>query len=230
VSHAPTILIVEDDENLGVALSDNLVDEGYEVQLVRTGHDAMRAFSASEPALVLLDLMLPDTDGYAVCRNMRARGFRGMILMLTARTLEEDLVRGFAAGADDYVTKPYRLRELLARVAALLRRGSSRAGPEHRFAGFVLDSDARSLVDPDGEALDLTRTEFDLLEYLLRNPDRALTRDELLTEVWGDVNVDRRTVDNFVSTLKRKMRVETHARLRIATIRGVGYRLELATD
>jgi DNA-binding response OmpR family regulator len=151
-----------------------------------------------------------------------------MVLMLTARTLEEDIVRGFEAGADDYLTKPYRLRELLARVRALLRRSRGAATTSLDFAGHRVDPQARIVQDAEGREIELTRTEYDLLVYLLRHRDRALTRAELLDEVWGrDVVVDARTVDNFVSNLKKKLRWDTRSTFEIRTIRGVGYRMRV---
>ena len=220
------ILVVEDDENLGLALTDNLVDEGYEVTLARTGHEALARVDEVDPSLVVLDLMLPDTDGYMVCARLRKDGYRKMVLMLTARTLEEDLVRGFEVGADDYLTKPYRLRELLARVRALLRREDPKRDERIEFGKYVLDARRRTVEDPEGVLVELTRTEFDLLHYFLRHRDRALTRDELLAEVWRGVVVDPRTVDNFVSNLKRKLEPARQNGCRITTLRGIGYRME----
>jgi len=217
------ILIVEDDENLRVALEDNLQSEGYDVATAANGQAAERAVAARRPDLVVLDLMLPDTDGYTLCRKLRPSV--GAILMLTARTLEEDLVRGFEAGADDYLAKPYRLRELLARVKALLRRGPAAERETHvTFGPFTLDVEARAVAG--GGPIDLTRTEFDLLATLLRNRGRVLSRNEILDAVWGaDVHVDARTVDNFVLSLRKKLRWEAASRFEIATVRGVGYRM-----
>lgn len=226
-----SILIVEDDENLRLALADNLEDEGYAVRTAETLAAASDLIRAAAPALIVLDLMLPDGDGVRFCRALRADGYGGRVLMLTARALESDLVRGLDAGADDYLGKPYRLAELLARVRALLRRaGGSTAASEpgrYAFAGFVLDVAARLLKDPSGNAVDLTKTELDLLLCLVRNAHRALSRDEILDRVWGEgIAVDTRTVDNFVANLKRKLGWHEGAAFRIATVRGVGYRLE----
>ncbi len=262
------ILIVEDDTSLRLVLADNLEEEGYRVTATPSGDQARRLLLGEDvtPAplrdgvtsvplpgdaecldadLVILDIMLPDRDGYSLCRELRARGLETPVLMLTARTLEDDLVQGFDAGADDYLTKPYRLRELLVRVRALLRR---RAGPPgealaeggkqrsprrganeiFRFAGFRLDLAARSLRDPHGSALELTRTEFDLLALFLARQGEALSRDRILDQVWGrDVVVDGRTVDNFVSSLKKKLGWRRTCRFRFKTLRGVGYRMEV---
>ena len=224
---ASRVLLVEDEENLRVALQDNLEEQGYQVVTAASVAEARLAVPKQTFDLVILDLMLPDGDGYSLCRWLRTSGCQARVLMLTARTLEEDIVRGFEAGADDYVAKPYRLRELLARVAALLRRG---AAPTESlgFCGFSFDLNARLLRSPAGEPIELTRTEFDLLACLVRNRDRALTRDQILDAVWGaDVVVDTRTVDNFVSSLKKKLAWSESSGFRFRAIRGVGYRLEL---
>jgi DNA-binding response OmpR family regulator len=153
--------------------------------------------------------------------------------MLTARSLDEDVVRGFDVGADDYVAKPYRLALLLARIRALLRRGGAApATPDApatlSFDGFSLDRESRIVTDEAGRPVDLTRKEFDLLRYLLENRGRALGRQQILEDVWGaDVVVDERTVDNFVSTLKKKLGWSPKSGFRIATVRGVGYRMEI---
>ncbi|MEZ4463474.1 MAG: response regulator transcription factor [bacterium] len=220
------ILVVEDDENLRLALVDNLEDEGHTVREAATVAEAEAALAAGPADLIILDLMLPDGDGYGLCRRYRAAGGAAMILMLTARSLEEDVVRGLDAGADDYLAKPYRLRELLARVAALLRRGGGR--PAVGFGGVRIDRAARVVTGADGQAVVLTRTEFDLLLCFDDRRGQALTRNEILDLVWGeDVVVDERTVDNFVSNLKRKLGWTPDARWRIGTVRGVGYRFEV---
>ncbi len=221
-----TILIVEDDENLLLALTDNLEHEGYRVLCATRGAEVGEIVGAGGVDLVILDVMLPDRDGYAVARELRAAGSEAMILMLTARTLEDDLVRGFDAGADDYLTKPYRLAELLARVRALLRRRGSTPVAVRHFAGFTLDTASRTLTDAAGEPVALTRTEFDLLVFFLAYAGRALTRDRILDQVWGeDVVVDVRTVDNFVSSLKKKLGWRRGAGFCFETVRGVGYRM-----
>ncbi len=228
MSETTDILIVEDDENLRLALQDNLQDEGYSVQVAADGAAARAAAEQTRFGLLILDIMLPDVDGYTLCEQMRAAGVDGGILMLTARSLEDDLVRGFEAGADDYLTKPYRLRELLARVKALLRRRAAPPAGTLTFGGYRLDLDAREVRHPDGQEITFTRTEFDLLVYLARRPGRALTRQDILDEVWGrDVVVDPRTVDNFISSLKKKLGWSRRSGFRIHTVRGVGYRFEV---
>jgi len=222
------ILIVEDDENLRIGLVDNLEDEGYRVHAVATGEEALAAVDARRFELLILDIMLPGIDGYSLCEKLRAAGTDAAVLMLTARSLEDDLVRGFEAGADDYLAKPYRLRELLARVRALLRRRATRPGGTLTLGEFTVDLSARRVTDGGGDELALTRTEFDLLSLLVRRQSTALHRNDILDEVWGkDLVVDPRTVDNFVSSLKRKLRWSRKSPFRIASVRGVGYRLEL---
>jgi DNA-binding response OmpR family regulator len=223
----PNVLVVEDDENLRVALRDNLEDEGYRVTDAASAAAARAAFDGGRYDLVVLDVMLPDGDGYALCRQLRAAGHKARVLMLTARALEDDLVTGLDAGADDYLVKPYRLRELLARVRALLRRGAetpSAAPALLRCGAYRVDLRAREVIADGGAAITLTRTEFDLLSFLLQHPGRAIAREEILNAVWGNgIAIDDHTVDNFVSQLKRKL----SAGVPIRTIRGVGYRLDL---
>jgi DNA-binding response OmpR family regulator len=218
----PGVLIVEDDANLRLALEDNLRDEGYQVEVAATVKAAREALARTTPDVVVLDVMLPDGDGYTLCRELRQQGLPARILMLTARTLEDDLVKGFEAGADDYLAKPYRLRELLARVAALSRRAPAAAATVHRLGPFAVDEATRTVRGPSGD-VDLTRTEFDLLVCLAQAGDRVLSRDEILDAVWGaDVVVDSHTVDNFVSSLKRKLQGPG---FELKTVRGVGFRL-----
>ena len=229
MSEQPAVLIVEDDENLRLTLQDNLEEEGYAVAAAATVADGWQKLEAGAFEVVVLDLMLPDGDGYSLCRRLREKGLPCRVLMLTARSLEEDLVRGFEAGADDYLAKPYRLRELLARVGSLVRRAPAPAAPQAlAFAGYKLDLAARTVEDPKGRPVELTRTELDLLALLLRCRDRALTRDEILDQVWGsEVVVDAHTVDNFVSSLKKKLGWTERSAFRIKTVRGVGYRMEV---
>jgi DNA-binding response OmpR family regulator len=222
------LLIVEDDPNLRLVLQDNLTEEGYRVVAASRSSEALVRAAEQSFDLLILDLMLPDGNGYALARQLREQGFTGRILMLTARTLEEDVVRGFESGADDYLGKPYRLRELMARVRALLRRPGGVVAEALTFSGFSVDLNRRVVVDAAGQPLTLTKTEFDLLAFLLRNRDRALTRQEILDAVWGeDLVVDPRTVDNFVSSLKKKLGWTPGSTFSIRTLRGVGYRMEV---
>lgn len=235
--NTPTVLVVEDDESLRLVLADNLEEAGYRVLVAPTVAEATRLWDAERPDLVVLDLMLPDGDGYSLCQRQRAAGSEAAVLMLTARSLEDDLVGGLDAGADDYLTKPYRLRELLARIRALLR-GRTRGrrgvadGTQRLQAGhWQLDLDARTVTHRQrGDAAALTRTEFDLLVLLVRSEGAVRTRSEILDSVWGaEVVVEPRTVDNFISTLKRKLRVSSDSGFEIRTVRGVGYLLNSAS-
>jgi DNA-binding response OmpR family regulator len=222
-----SVLVVEDDNNLRLTLEDNLKEHGYDVTAAATAAEAWKALEAKSFDVVVLDLMLPDSDGYTLCKKLRAKKLPARVLMLTARSLEEDLVRGFDAGADDYLSKPYRLRELLARIAALARRGAAgtpAAAPAHRFGPFTLETDARTVQGPDGP-VELTRKEFDLLLLLLNSGGRVLSRNEILDAVWGEVVVDLHTVDNFVSSLKKKLKVRRGpSGFELKTVRGVGFR------
>lgn len=228
----PRILVVEDDDNLRIALVDNLEDEGYQVDGADRGQAGVRMAADASYDLVILDIMLPDLDGYAVCKQLRSDGYEGAVLMLTARTLEDDVIAGFDVGADDYLAKPYRLRELLARVKALLRRQgvSAVAGDTENFDGVALDRAARTVTRADGQLAELTRTEFDLLLFLYDRRGQALSRLEILEQVWGDVVVDPRTVDNFVSSLKRKLDWSADRKFAFKAVRGVGYRFELRAE
>jgi DNA-binding response OmpR family regulator len=228
-SSAPAILLVEDDTNLRLALRDNLENQGgYAVEEAASVREAREHLARRAFQLILLDVMLPDGDGYSLCRALRDEGVTTPVLMLTARTLEDDVVRGFEAGAQDYLGKPYRLRELLARVGALVRRSGAAPTKRLRFAGYTLDLDRRKVETPDGGAVELTRTEFDLLAFLVRERERVLRRDDILDAVWGkDVVVDPHTVDNFVSSLKKKLGWNSASRFTIQTVRGVGYRMEI---
>jgi len=225
---AVSVLVVEDEENLRLSLEDNLRDAGYRVSSAATGQEAREAFLRDLYDLIVLDIVLPDTDGYALCRELRERGSEARVLMLTARTLEDDLVRGFDAGADDYLAKPYRLRELLARAQALTRRAGSRVDACIEFGPFCIDAGARTLRGRDDENLSLTKTEFDLLLCLVRNRDRALSRREILDAVWGEgVAVAPGTIDNFISSLKQKLGMDRDPGFRIQAVRGIGYRMEM---
>lgn len=227
---APTLLVVEDDPNLRLALRDNLEHQGgYAVEEAATVKEAREHLARRDFQLILLDVMLPDGDGYSLCRALREEGLSVPVLMLTARTLEEDVVRGFEVGAQDYLGKPYRLRELLARVGAQVKRaGVAPPSKLLRFAGYSVDLDRRRVETPEGAEVDLTRKEFDLLAFFVRERERALRRDEILDAVWGtDVVVDPHTVDNFVSSLKRKLKWTSASRFSLQTVRGVGYRLEV---
>ncbi|MFW6195206.1 MAG: response regulator [Chloroflexota bacterium] len=227
-------MVVEDDPSLLEALRYNLAAEGYDVDAVVDGGDAMKRARDSEPDLILLDLMLPGMNGLDVCRALRQAGAYAPILMLTARDSEVDRVVGLEVGADDYVTKPFSMRELMARVAATLRRAElyrARKVEEDdsevlEFDGLVIDTGKRAVI-LDGAAVDLRPKEFDLLAYLASRPGRPFTRDALLSNVWGyDYSGDSRTVDVHVRWLRRKIERDPANPQRLLTMRGVGYRFQ----
>ena len=224
-----SVLVVEDEENLLAALRYNLEHDGHSVLTAADGAKGLETARAASPDLIILDVMLPGLDGLEVCRILR-RESDAPILMLTAKGEEIDRVVGLELGADDYVAKPFSMRELMARVRALMRRPRSRtAGPrgETLQAGpLMLDTEAHS-ARLSGEELRLKPREFDLLALFMRNPGRAFTRDQILERLWGhDYIGDVRTVDVHVRWLREKIEAEPSAPARIITIRGVGYRFE----
>ena len=222
------ILIVEDEISFSDPLSYLLSKEGYEVSVAENGHDALTAFDATGADLVLLDLMLPGLSGVDVCRALRQRS-NVPVIMLTAKDSEIDKVVGLELGADDYVTKPYSSRELLARIKAVLRR---LAEPEELLpatleAGPVRMDVERHVVAVDGEAVALPLKEFDLLELLLRNAGRVLTRMQLIDRVWGSDYVgDTKTLDVHVKRLRTKIEPDPANPTALLTVRGLGYKLE----
>ena len=221
-------LVVEDEENLLEALRYNLERDGYSTLTAADGAAGLETARAAQPDLIILDVMLPGLDGLEVCRILR-RETDAPILMLTAKGEEIDRVVGLELGADDYVTKPFSMRELMARVRALMRRPRRQAasGAEPLRAGpLTLDTEAHSAWLGDDE-LRLKPREFDLLALFMRNPGRAFTRDQILESLWGhDYIGDARTVDVHVRWLRAKIEADPSTPARIITIRGVGYRFE----
>lgn len=221
------ILIVEDEAKIARFVQLELMHEGYEVQTAGDGLSGLQAAQSWQPDLLILDLMLPALSGIKVCRRLRAgEQTESMpILMLTAKDDVSDKVTGLDMGADDYMTKPFAIEELLARIRALLkRRGAPRQTRAHALqAGPVsLDEDARTAAC-DGQPLSLTKTEFDLLAYLMRNQGRVVTRDELLEKVWGwSYDGDTNVVDVYIRYVRQKLDERFHVKT-IHTIRGVGY-------
>ena len=220
------VLIIEDDPALLRGLKDNFETEGY---LVRTAADGQRGLDAllhEPPDLVLLDIMLPKMNGYDLCRTARARHLTMPIIMLTAKGQEEDIVRGLELGADDYVTKPFGIRELLARARAFLRRQGGDT-TVHAFGAYRLDLAAHKLFRQKAEVT-LTAKEFRLLEFFVARAGRALTRTNILDAVWGDeVIVTDRSVDRCVTTLRAKIEADPRDPVFIRTIRDIGYRFEI---
>lgn len=221
-----SVLIVEDDETMLRGLSDNFRNNGYEVRTASDGHEALIS-ALSEPAeLILLDIMLPKLNGYEICRQLREREIDSTIIMLTAKGQEEDIVRGLELGADDYVTKPFSIRELLARSKAFLRRKSEPPRDVYEFGDCQLDLTSHKLHRASQE-VPLTSKEFGLLEYMVTRSGRALARSEILDRVWGtSVIVTERSVDRCVTTLRSKIEPDPGKPKWIKTIRDVGYRFE----
>jgi two-component system, OmpR family, response regulator MprA len=219
------ILVVDDERAVRESLRRALELEGYEIELAADGQEALyRLESNAEPDAVILDVLMPGVDGLEVCRTIRRGGSRLPVLMLTARTQVDERVAGLDAGADDYLTKPFALEELLARVRALLRRTSEDSGETLRFADLELDPGTREVRRGD-ELIELTRTEFSLLELFLRNPRQVLTRSVIFERVWGyDFGFASNSLDVYIGYLRRKTEAGGKPRL-IQTIRGVGYAL-----
>jgi len=226
----PSVLIVEDDPALLRGLQDNFDLAGYRVIAARDGNAGLEAALADRPDLVLLDIMLPGLDGYEVCRRIREAGLDVPVLMLTARGQEEDIVRGLNLGADDYVTKPFSIKELLARCNAFLRRRRAEMPDVFAFGDCRLDLGSHKLFRGEVE-ISLSPKEFRLLELFARRAGRALTRDEILTSVWGTgILVTTRSVDRCVTTLRHKIEPDSRQPTFIRTIRDVGYRFEVPED
>jgi DNA-binding response OmpR family regulator len=224
--HGSSVLIIEDDPALLRGLRDNFEAQHYHVQLARDGREGLAAALANTPDLVVLDIMLPKLNGYEVCRDLRAKRCEMPIIMLTAKGQEEDIIRGLELGADDYVTKPFSIRELMARAKAFLRRGESAASNIFQFGDCKLDCAAHKLFRKSRE-IPLTTKEFRLLEFLAKRPGRALTRDQILDGVWGnDIMVNDRSVDRCVTTLRAKIEPDPRHPCLIQTIRDIGYRFE----
>lgn len=220
------ILVVEDDPAILKGLADNLAYESYEVLTAADGEQACSLIRDKKPDLVILDLMLPRLSGYEVCRKMRAEGITIPILMLTARGEEADRVLGLDLGADDYVTKPFSVRELMARVRALLRRAQPAkvAVDDLRFDDVVVDF--RKYEAQKGRTvLEMTRKEYGVLRYLASRAGEVVSRDELLNEVWGyEATPTTRTVDNHIALLRAKIEADSAQPRHLLTVHGIGYK------
>ena len=218
------ILIIEDDPAILRVVKDNFVNRGYRVRTARNGEEGLDAALNSAPDLIVLDIMLPKVNGFEICRAVRAEKLDMPILMLTAKGQEEDIVRGLELGADDYITKPFSVRELMARAQAFLRRRSS--APSYKFGRCELDTTSHRLLR-DGIEVPLTSKEFRLLEFFLQRSGRALTRETIMNAVWGNcIMVTARSVDRCVTTLRSKIEPDPHRPAFIHTIREIGYRFE----
>lgn len=219
------VLLVEDEPALARGLADTLRVQGFDVHVAPDGQRGLDMTASVKPDLILLDIMLPKVNGFDVCRTLRGQGIEVPIVMLTAKGQEEDVILGLTLGADDYITKPFRTGELIARAKALLRRrGSDRS--VRRFGDCEIDMAARRVLR-DGTPLELTAREFALLAYFASRPGRALARDTILNAVWGaSVFVTPRSIDRCVATLRSKVEPDPHNPIYIQTIREIGYRFE----
>lgn len=223
------ILFAEDDADIRKWVAVALETEGYAVRTVPDGEAALAAYAAQRPDLLMLDIMMPKRDGVSVCAEIRRRDAALPILMLTARTAERDKIAGLGAGADDYMTKPFGLGELLARIAALLRRArllparAPRADAPFRLGAHMIDGARLTVIAPDGTETPLAAREYELLRLLAAHPGEVLRRDDILDELWGVAfHGNTRTLDQHVALIRRKLGTDA---ARIETVRNVGYRL-----
>jgi DNA-binding response OmpR family regulator len=222
----PKILIVEDEPDMVLGLKDNFEFEGYEVVTASDGAAGLERARSEKPDLLVLDIMLPKLSGLEVCKTLRAEGFQSPIIMLTARGQEIDKVVGLELGADDYVTKPFSIRELLARVRAILRRtdGGKKRLSRYRFSDLELDFETYRATRA-GDKLDMSPREFELLRYLIERKGETVTRDQLLEDVWGyESYPSTRTVDTHIAKLRAKIGDSGSEPKYIMTIHGVGYK------
>jgi DNA-binding response OmpR family regulator len=222
-----SILIIEDDPSMLRGLKDNFEFSGYRVKTSSNGEDGLNDSLNLNPDLIILDLMLPGVNGYEICRAVRQKGLEMPIIMLTAKSEESDIVLGLNLGADDYVTKPFSIKELLARTDSLLRRSRKDESTKYTFGDFQLDIEFRKLRKKDRE-IELTPKEFELLTFFLKRLNRALTRDQILDAVWGlDNFVTPRSVDRCINSLRKKIEKKPHQPDFIKTVHKIGYRFEL---
>ncbi len=225
---APRVLIIEDNETLLMGLELNLKAEGFEVLTTKDGAMGLRLSLEEHPDLIILDLMLPGLNGFEILSQLRRRERRLPVIILSARGEEQDKLEGFGLGADDYVTKPFSLKELIARVHARLRLTGAPGVEVNliRFSTFDVDFDSRRIYRA-GEEIKLTAREYDLLEYLIHRPGRVHSRERLLLSIWGyDYEGTERTVDNFIRSLRVKLEDDAANPRHLVTVRGTGYRFE----
>ena len=222
----PRILVVEDEPDIALGLKDDLGRHGYEVQTVGDGESALRRGQEPGWDIILLDLMLPGRDGFAVCRELRRAGIRTPVIMLTARTHEDEKVLGLELGADDYVTKPFRPRELRARIQAVLRRVADVSRGTFRFGDCEVDFD-RGEVRRGGVPVDVTALEFRLLAAFIRRRGHVLSRRQIIDAAWGeDTFVTDRVVDTHILNLRKKIEPEPSRPRFLCSVRGMGYRFD----
>jgi two-component system OmpR family response regulator len=223
------ILVVDDEQNIRELLATSLRFQGFEIDTAAAGFEALRKIAEFAPALVLLDVTMPDIDGFEVCRRLRADPDQTPVIFLTARDARPDVVGGFQLGADDYVTKPFSLEEVVARAQAVLRRtaATDESAAQHRYRDLLMDED-RHQVTRHGEVIDLSPTEFKLLRYLLLNAERVLSKRQILEHVWQyDFGGDSSSVETYISYLRKK--IDGAEPKLIRTVRGIGYTLRAAS-
>ncbi|HSP19748.1 MAG TPA: response regulator transcription factor [Myxococcaceae bacterium] len=222
----PRVLVVEDDLSILTGVSMNLRFEGYEVLQAQDGARGLEMAVSEAPDLIVLDVMMPKLNGYEVLRELRSRGVRTPVLVLSAKGMERDKVLGLDLGADDYVVKPFGVAELMARVKAVLRRRWGNDGQVLRFADVAVNLTTKQVTRSDAP-VELTAQEFKLLAHLVTNPGRTFSREELLSGAWGiDYEGTPRTVDTFVRQLRQKVEPDPDVPRYILTVRGLGYRFE----
>ena len=226
---SPRILVIEDEPGVRLAVKDELEFEGFETELAEDGVRGLAAILRSPPDLIVLDVMLPGENGFEVCQKVRAHGLRTPIIMITARSQEIDKVRGLDLGADDYITKPFGLSELVARIRAVLRRSrSSQERSALAVQAVRVDLASRRVFKRELE-LQLTDTEFRILALLMGRAGEVITRDEFLDAVWGkDVYVSHRTVDTHVASLRKKLEDDVLHPAYVSSVRNVGYRFNVS--
>jgi len=223
----PHIVVIDDDEKITSLLRRSLAFEGYEVTTAQNGQEGLRILLGRHADLVILDVMMPQLDGWEVCSRLRAADIHSPILMLTAKDDVQDRVKGLDLGADDYLVKPFALEELTARVRALLRRRPEQADDRNqlRFEDLLLDVDAREAIRGD-KRIELTAKEFDLLHLFMQNPKRVLSRDQIMERIWGyDYSGESNVLEVYVAMLRQKLEENGGKRL-IQTVRGAGYVLK----
>ncbi len=220
-----TILIIEDEPGIRMAVKDELEFEGFHVELAEDGPAGLQAILRTPPDLVLLDLMLPGKNGFEICREIRRRGVTTPVIVLTARGQEVDKIRGLELGADDYITKPFSLAEMVARIRAVLRRSQPAEADDAIHCRTVTMDLRKHEVMKSGKVVELTDKEFQILALLMKRPSEVVTRDEFLKEIWGEeVYVTHRTVDIHISGLRRKLEDDPEHPSFIVSVRNVGYK------
>ncbi len=222
-----TILIVEDEPAISMAIKDELEFDGFDVRLASDGIAGLQSILQSPPNLVVLDLMLPGKNGFEVCREIRERGINTPVIVLTARAQEADKIRGLELGADDYITKPFSLAELIARIRAVLRRSDPEQSSDTIRSRSITIDLKRHQVLKGNTPVELTDKEFQILTYLMKRPSEVISRDDFLKTIWGEeVYITHRTVDIHISALRRKIEDDPEHPSLIVSVRNVGYKFD----